>query len=74
MVGKVTQKVFLFILVVSTGFLELKVSVEEIEGIIELRDSKQQQGGRLFEGNVFVDGEAVCDDQWGDEEAAVVCR
>ena len=56
----------------STGFIELKVSVEESEGLIELRDSTQS--GRLLEGNLFVDGEAVCDDQWGEEEALVVCR
>jgi len=58
----------------STGFLELKVSVEETEGIIELRASTPQQGGRLLEGNVFMEGGAVCDDQWGHEEARVVCR
>ena len=56
----------------STGFIELKVSVEESEGLIELRDSVQS--GRLLEGNVFVNSEAICDDQWGEEEALVVCR
>ena len=58
----------------STGFTELKVSVEQSEGVIELRASLPELGGRLFQGNVFVDDEAVCDDQWGDEEASVVCR
>ena len=58
----------------STGFTELKVSVEQSGGVIELRASSPELGGRLFQGNVFVDDEAVCDDQWGDEEASVVCR
>ena len=58
----------------STGFMELKVSVEQFGGVIELRTSSPELGGRLFQGNVFVDDEAICDDQWGDEEASVVCR
>ena len=60
--------------VYSTGFTELKVSIEESGGVIELRASPLELGGRLFQGNVFVDDEAICDDQWGDEEAGVVCR
>ena len=54
--------------------MELKVSVEQSGGVIELRASSPELGGRLFQGNVFVDDEAICDDQWGDEEASVVCR
>ena len=60
--------------VYSTGFIELKVSIEDSEGFIELRSSTQEQDGRLLQGNIFVDHEAVCDDQWGAEEAVVVCR
>ena len=41
-------------------------------GFIELRGGSQ--GDDFIEGNIFVDGEAVCDDKWGREEAAVVCR
>ena len=52
-----------------TGFTELKVSVH-----IELRASSPELGGRLFQGNVFVDDEAICDDQWGGAEAGVVCK
>jgi len=32
-------------------------------------------GGRTeAEGNVFLEGKAVCDDDWGEDEARVVCR
>ena len=41
-------------------------------GFIELRGGSQ--GDDFAEGNIFVDGEAVCDDKWGREEATVVCR
>ena len=32
------------------------------------------RGGDLKEGNVFVNGEPVCDDHWDKREANVVCR
>ena len=41
-------------------------------GFIELRGGSQEDD--FAEGNIFVDGEAVCDDKWGREEATVVCR
>ena len=31
-------------------------------------------GSRPSEGNVFFNGEPVCDDKWGNSEANVVCR
>ena len=43
-------------------------------GFVELRGGDYEFGNRLYSGNVFVDGEAICDDEWGDEEAYVVCR
>ena len=43
-------------------------------GFVELRGGGYEFGNRLYSGNVFVDGEAICDDEWGDEEAYVVCR
>ena len=36
--------------------------------VVELR------GGSSSEGNVFVNGEPVCDDQWDRRDASVVCR
>ena len=30
-----------------------------------LKESQLEQGGRLFQGNVFVDNEAICDDHVG---------
>ena len=48
------------------------LSIDVCTGFIELRGGSQ--GDDFFEGNIFVDGEAVCDDKWGREEAAVVCR
>ena len=43
-------------------------------GYIELRGGSQELGVGSWEGNVFLDDEAICDDQWGQEEATVVCR
>ena len=43
-------------------------------GWIELRGGDHELENRFFAGNAFVDGEAICDDQWGVEEATVVCR
>ena len=28
----------------------------------------------FVEGNVYVDDQPICDDQWGTEEATVACR
>ena len=50
------------------------LSIFDSTGYLELRGGKYELGNHLFAGNVFVDGEAICDDQWGDEEAVVVCR
>ena len=36
------------------------------------RENKQNRD--FAEGNVYLDEQPVCDDQWGSEEAAVVCR
>ena len=43
-------------------------------GFIELKGGSYELENRFFSGNVFVDGEPICDDKWGDEEANVVCR
>ena len=43
-------------------------------GFIELKGGSLELGNSVFEGNIFVDNEAICDDQWGHEEAGVVCR
>ena len=45
-----------------------------ITGFIELKGGSLELGNSVFEGNIFVDNEAICDDQWGHEEAGVVCR
>ena len=31
-------------------------------------------GGSATEGNVFVNGQPICDDHWSSEDAEVVCR
>ena len=36
------------------------------------RENKQNRD--FAEGNVYLDEQPVCDDQWGSEEAAVACR
>ena len=43
-------------------------------GFVELKGGSRELGLGTWEGNVFLDGEAICDDQWGHEEATVVCR
>ena len=46
----------------------------------KLNDEKCQNrtcligGSTEAEGNVFVEGRAICDDHWGEKEASVVCR
>ena len=46
----------------------------------KLKDEKCQNrtcligGSTEVEGNIFLDGGAVCDDHWGEKEASVVCR
>ena len=43
-------------------------------GFVELRGGGYELGNLVFAGNVYVDDEPICDDQWGFEEATVVCR
>ena len=46
--------------------------LEQGRGRVELRGGGA--GREEVEGNVFLEGRPVCDDEWGEEEAAVVCR
>merc|ERR1711990_1047062 len=41
---------------------------------IELRGGPAELGGPVAEGNVFLDGNPVCDDNWDVLDAKVACR
>ena len=41
---------------------------------IELRGGSQELDSKLIEGNIFVNEKAICDDNWGEKEATVICR
>ena len=43
-------------------------------GKIALQHSSSEIGDTLYEGSVFLDGRPVCDNDWGHNEALVVCR